>query len=72
MKKVFIFFLLVIVTLTFIWANTDKRPLTVDDSLNIITVRDVQLSPDGTRGQKIALNGLQMGKQSFSMLLIYL
>jgi len=49
MKKAFLFFLLVIITLTFIWANTDKRPLTVDDYLNIVTVRDVQLSPDGTR-----------------------
>lgn len=47
MKHVFLLLLLIFTTVT-LSADTDKRPMTVDDYLNIVRVKDVRLSPDGT------------------------
>jgi dipeptidyl aminopeptidase/acylaminoacyl peptidase len=49
MKKMVVCLLLLICNLALFPADAVKRSLSVDDALNLVSVSDIKLSPDGTR-----------------------
>lgn len=49
MKKTFLLLLLLVLSIKTVSENPGKRPMTVDDSLNIIEVKNVTISPNGTK-----------------------
>jgi dipeptidyl aminopeptidase/acylaminoacyl peptidase len=48
-KKILLSLIILGVAIKIVGANPAKRPMNVDDSLNIIEIRNVTLSPDGTK-----------------------
>jgi dipeptidyl aminopeptidase/acylaminoacyl peptidase len=49
MKKTLLLLLVALMAVTTSSTDTAKRPMTVDDALNIVEIKNVRLSPDGTK-----------------------